>query len=110
MNHDKSKLQPEQKGPGIVMEIKPNNNYLIKGIGSRAGYKLMHHNRLQLCHARIKQRESRLPVSTKQLDKYQARIPDNLKTIPKTPGTTNQGEMLQHYQVRHLGPEHSPKS
>ena len=91
MNHDKTKLQPKKKGPGIIMEVKPNNNYLVKGIGARAGYKLMHHDRLRLCHARIRQRESRLPVSIEQLNKYQARTPDNLRTIPKTPGTTIPG-------------------
>lgn len=34
VNHNQHKLDPGLCGPGIVMEVKPNNTYLIKGIGA----------------------------------------------------------------------------
>lgn len=52
VNHNQHKLDPGLCGPGIVMEFKPNNTYLVKGIGSKTKLKCMHHDCLCLCKAR----------------------------------------------------------
>ncbi|KAJ9059996.1 hypothetical protein DSO57_1035592 [Entomophthora muscae] len=81
------------------MEVKPNNTYLIKGIGAWTELKRMHFDCLRLCKARTAQQNSRLPVPNAKLDQYQAHIPDTLKKIPKalpssTPGVDVAGTSI----------------
>ncbi|KAJ9068091.1 hypothetical protein DSO57_1032151 [Entomophthora muscae] len=91
VNHDQHKLDPGLCGPGILMEVKPNNTYLIKRIGACTKLKHMHHDCLCLCKAKTAQRNSRLPVPNAKLDQYQACIPNSLKKIPKAPPSSTPG-------------------
>ena len=51
LNPNKSKLQPEKTGPGIITAVLPNNTYRVQGLGKRRSDCVLHHNVLRLCKA-----------------------------------------------------------
>ncbi|KAJ9066732.1 hypothetical protein DSO57_1006659 [Entomophthora muscae] len=75
VNQDQHKLKTGLHGPGIVMEVKPNNTYLIKGISTQTELKKMHNDCFHLCKARTAQHNSRIPVCNNKLEQYQALVP-----------------------------------
>ncbi|KAJ9070381.1 hypothetical protein DSO57_1008678 [Entomophthora muscae] len=99
VNHDQHKLEPSLQGPGIVMEIKPSNTYLIKGIGAKTELKHMHHDCICLCKARTAQCNSLLPVPNTKLDQYQACIPNTLKKIPKVLPSSTPGRDVATFKI-----------
>ncbi|KAJ9055466.1 hypothetical protein DSO57_1003546 [Entomophthora muscae] len=78
MKIGKSKLQPEKLDPAIILKVNKNNTYLVQGLGKCKQDKVLHHDCLRPCKARLKQCETVLPITEQQLVQYGAQAPDNL--------------------------------